>query len=417
MNNFVETKQCRSCGKAAITPVLDLGEQRIANGFHDGTGGQPSAPLLLARCTECGLVQLGHSVDMDSMYRTYWYRSGMNQTMRTHLAKISNLILGKVKIKPGDVVMDIGCNDGTLLALFPRHACKIGVDPCRNISPSVGPPIPPGDFTFVNEYFTFDNVKDVLGGRKAKVVSSIAMFYDLNDPKSFVGDIAKILHDDGIWVLELSYLPRMIQNAAYDSICHEHVAYYSMGTFLKVLEGSGLAVMDASINDMNGGSFRMLVSKCPYNGPYNDATWPFHKHEGEMDLCVPPTRSRPSDNAYDDFIKRVATSKQKLVSFFAENKKKTYGYGASTKGQVVLQYCGLTNRDMVAIADRNQDKHGLFTPGTDIRICSEDEMRKDGPELLLVFPWYFMDEFVTREKELYKAGCRFILPLPEFKVA
>ncbi len=390
-------ERCRICNRTELDPLLDLGNQKIANGFHDCSEEQIGAPLNLIRCNSCGLVQLEHAVDTNLMYKKYWYRSGINQTMRDHLKSAVDKIMSFNVLKDGDIVIDVGCNDGTLLNYYPENIVKIGVDP-SNIHPT--------NCIHVNDYFTYDNVKKALNGKKAKVISSIAMFYDLNDPKAFVKDVRASLADDGLWVLEMSYLPRMITNAAYDSICHEHVTYYSMTTFMATLEGTDFKVIDASVNDINGGSVRIV---CSVGGKNSDDINDLVYEEAQAGYSKPLI--------YQDFVSRVTASKNELKAFLAENKdKKIYGYGASTKGQIVLQYCNLSSEHMVAIAERNPTKYGLYTPGTNIRICDEQEMRNAKPDYLLIFPWYFFDEFKGREAELHDSGCKFILPLPKFKV-
>lgn len=389
---------CRVCHGKDIAPLLDLGEQKIANGFHDKSEEQTGAPLNLVRCTSCGLVQLAHSVNTDLMYKKYWYRSSINQTMRDHLRGSYDLVSRTTNLAHGDVVIDIGCNDGTLLGYYPSRVVKVGVDPSNII---------PNNCIHVNDYFTYDNVKGVLAGRKAKVITSIAMFYDLNDPKSFVADIRRCLRDDGIWVLELSYLPRMISNTAYDSICHEHVTYYSISTFMLTLQDSGLQVVDASFNDINGGSFRMVVVPGASDKASNETIQEIVAAENQAGYG--------QSTVYESFVKAVARSKSDMMSFLdANNDKKIYGYGASTKGQIILQYCDI-GKYLVAIAERNPAKYGLYTPGSDVRICPEDEMRAAKPDYLLMFPWYFFEEFKAREAATMDAGCSFLLPLPTFR--
>jgi hypothetical protein len=310
---------------------------------------------------------------------------------------VASGIMGKVRLSDGDPIIDIGCNDGTLLSYFPEHVDKIGVDPSN---------ITPHGCKHLQTYFTADAVAPALAGRKAKVVASIAMFYDLDSPKSFVRDVWSVLADDGMWVLELSYLPRMIENTAYDSVCHEHVAYYSLRTFMKAIMDTDLSITDIQFNDINGGSFRMFLS-------------PGGKHAPIVDQVLAKERDAGygTETPYVDFAMRVLKSREELVKFLEtarEQGKKVYGYGASTKGQIILQFCGLNSSHMTAIAERNPDKYGLYTPGSNVRICPEAEMRADRPDYVLMFPWYFFDEFKSRESSLKDGGTRFLLPLPTF---
>jgi len=234
------------------------------------------------------------------------------------------------------------------------------------------------------------------------------MFYDLDDPKQFVQDVRKCLQDDGIWVLELSYLPAMLRTNSYDSVCHEHVCFYTLETFTKALEGNDLEIFDVKFNNMNGGSFRLFI--CPIGK--RKISPRVLKARG-----IEKTGRFNEDAPYNEFSNNVKKSAEELLRFLAYTRKeKVYGYGASTKGQVILQFCQFNDDDLIAIAERNPLKHGLLTPGTNIKICSEEEMRVAKPDYLLVFPWYFLEEFREREKALLSSGTRFVQPLPRFKI-
>ena len=388
---------CRSCNSHDFAPIFDFGEQVIANHFHKKNDPEClPLPLNLMLCDKCGLAQLADKTDVDLMYRNYWYQSGINQSMRGHLKGLADQVLRRIEIGPEDCVIDIGCNDGTFLGYFQSAGTRIGVDP-SNIRPAVS-------CEYVNDYFTYDAVKPVLKGKKANLITSIAMFYDLNDPAAFVRDIRAALADDGMWVAELSYLPIMIENTAYDSVCHEHVAYYRMGTFMKVLEGTDLVPVHVQLNQMNGGSFRVFMVP---NGS-SDAT----VAERLEDERRSGYDGREPYNKFSDGVKR---SSDKLVRFLEGNKGKVvYGYGASTKGQVIMQYCHVGPQHLRAIAERNPLKYGLYTPGTNVPICDEDEMRAAKPDYLVFFPWYFLHEFIDREKALHEQGTKFVIPLPQF---
>ena len=391
--------QCRICKGAELTEIMDFGKQAVANHFHSTPGEVPEKlPLRLVRCKSCDLVQLADQIDMDIMYQNYWYRSGVNDTMRTHLRRLFEEV--KNDISASDAIIDIGSNDGTFLSFFPKSCVRIGVDPSN---------IESGNCIRIKDYFSKDAIKKVLGDKKARIISSIAMFYDVNDPKSFVGDICECLANDGIWVAELSYLPRMLSNHAYDSVCHEHVAYYRLETFNHVLEGSGMEVYRAEINNMNGSSFRVFVGRKGAR-PVDPSV---------SKILADEKTSFSSSRPYDEFKSGVEWSSLRLLSFLdaAQGFDKTvYGYGASTKGQVILQYCSINPQMVKAIAERNPRKYSLYTPATDIPICSEEEMRSARPDFLLIFPWYFLDEFLEREKVLREKGTKIIVPLPTFHI-
>ncbi len=400
---YTETRACRICGGGDLEILLDLGEQCIGNDFHPpGAPPSPRAPLQLARCPSCGLVQLAHSVDKDFLYAKYWYRSGVNRSMKTHLAGLLDSVLEFRPLRRGENVIDIGCNDGTLLERYPEGVRRIGVDP-SNITPR-------GCDVFVNDYFSFEAVRDALEGRKAGIITSIAMFYDLDDPRRFASQVRRALADDGVWVLELSYLPLMLSQVSYDTICHEHVTYYRLETFEKVLEGTDLEVADVSFNGCNGGSFRLFVVPRGSRGPTQRLQAAREEEKaGGYDGSEP----------YETFREKVELSRAGLMEFLSTcqaHGDRVYGYGASTKGMVTLQYCRVTPAQVRAVAERNPDKVGMLTPGTEIPICSEEEMRAARPDYLLVLPWHFLPEFLERERNYLEGGGRMVVPLPEFRV-
>lgn len=375
-------------------------------------------PLELCRCdpgldeVACGLVQLRHTVSPDLMYSAYGYRSGINQTMTEHLGGIARALEDRVALAAGDLVVDIGANDGTLLLQYrTKRVDYVGYEP-SNIRPLEPTPT----IQFIYSYFTASALKHAFGDRKAKIVTSIAMFYDLDDPNTFVADVAEILAPDGLWTLELSYLPSMLANNSFDTICHEHLEYYHLGTIEALLHRHDLVVADAELNGANGGSIRVTI--CHRGSRFSEHTagvrarvYGIRKHEFELrlDTDVPYERFRTASE-------KIQADLPALLLHLVSQGKKVYGYGASTKGNVILQYCGLTPNHLIAIADRNPAKWGSTTVGSQIPIISEDEMRKANPDYLLVLPWHFMEEFQRREAEFLARGGRFIVPIPEARV-
>lgn len=411
---------CRICGSKALTPVVSLGDQYISGAFT-GPDGRPPVkrriPLDLVRCDPgldqeaCGLVQLRHSVPPRILYRSYWYRSGINQTMRDNLAGITRMAEDTVQLQAGDLVIDIGCNDGTLLKSYQTKGLRLlGFDPATNIveyAKANGVPV-------VNDFFSAANLRAVYPDEKAKVVTSIAMFYDLENPHLFVSDIKSILHEKGIWILELSYLPTMLQMNSFDTICHEHLEYYSLAPMERLFAEHQLEVVDVTLNDINGGSFRIAVGHAGKVTPLPEArerVQLLRLQEFEMAL--------DTDLPYADFRKNIENVRKNLMTFLKKAKaqrKLVHGYGASTKGNTILQYCGVTPDLVPAIADRNKDKWGSFTIGTNIPIISEEESRKQKPAYYLALPWHFIEEFKKREKEFLGRGGKFVLPMPEVRL-
>ncbi|MCO6500300.1 MAG: hypothetical protein J5I47_07990 [Vicingus serpentipes] len=219
---FKEIFACRVCGSKELLPILSLGEQVLTGVFpSDKKEEVTRGPLDLVKCDgKCGLVQLKHTYDSDEMYGlNYGYRSGLNNSMIQHLKGIATEIQNRISLKEGDLVLDIGSNDSTSLQNYPENLNLVGIDPVgvkfKNYYPS--------HIQLIPSFFSSEAVKNKLGDKKAKVITSIAMFYDLEDPVKFCQDICECLDDNGIWVFEQSYLLSMIEAVAYDTICHEHI--------------------------------------------------------------------------------------------------------------------------------------------------------------------------------------------------
>lgn len=408
---------CRICGSKNLTLILNLGEQYFANyspKSNDVVPFNEKIPLELIRCDKsinsqaCGLVQLKHTTPPNLMYERYFYRSGINQTMINNLNEIAKQAISKVKLNSDDIVIDIGCNDGTLLHNYKHLPVRlIGFDPAKNMiqfSKQTGA-------TIITEFFSADVFIKNFGHKKVKIITSIAMFYDLENPNKFVEDIAKILHPDGIWILELSYLPLMLSQNAFDTIVHEHLEYYHLDVLEFLLSQFDLKVVDVQLNDINGGSFRVFVqhkNKSIDNESLKHIT---ELREKEKNLNL------DTNQPFDAFIKRINAEKDKIVTFINNEVyagKIVHGYGASTKGNTLLQFYNLDKKLIPFIADRNPDKWGRRTIGTDIPIISEEESHSKNPDYFLILPWHFIKEFKEREKVYLKNGGKLIVPLPQF---
>ena len=400
--------------------LFSLGELYVSDFLKEGgnpRGGQFEMKMMLEENT--GAVRLEKLAPNDVMYGKYWYRSGINTTMKKELSGIVDSIYKVKKLKENDVWLDIACNDGTLLSFLPKELIRVGIDP---VDDSFKVESEKHANEIVQDYFTADAYKSTIyGSQKAKVVTSIAMFYDLDDPKTFIQDVGEILDDNGIWVLQLSYTPLMIKQMAFDNICHEHVYYYSLFNLKNLFEQNGFKIMDCQLNDINGGSFRVYAMKedsdektfgtQPYRDICNFRVESLLEYEKTLKLDLPETWI----NFFDD----INTLKEKTINFIKRAKsegKTVWGYGASTKGNTLLQYFGLDNTLIDGIAERSPYKFGLTTVGTNIPIYSEEEMRKAKPDYLLVLPWHFINEFIDREKEFLENGGKFIVPCPKFEI-
>jgi len=405
------------CGSSDLISVIDLGKQYLQGSFvKPGLPMPPNRklPTQLVRCdvtrneNGCGLLQLAHSFPPEILYANYWYRSGTNATMRDHLASVVKSALSLVPTST-PTVLDIGCNDGTLLSNYSATSKRYGVDPS-----DIAREIVDGTVV-VNTVFPSAQAEKILPRNGIDIVTSIAMFYDLESPVEFATSIKKLLSDDGIWIFEMSYLPLMLIQNSFDTICHEHLEYYSLAALEAIVARAEMRIFKVAINDINGGSIRCYA--CPAsNSSYGTSEDRALLHalrvkEFQMEL--------DTDTPYLAFQQRIDTLKNELnnLLFNIRSKGETvHIYGASTKGNVLLQWYGI-NRVMVdCAADRNPEKAGSRTLGTDIPIVSEAESRAAKPDYYLVLPWHFKSEFLERERDAIFSGTKMIFPLPEVEV-
>jgi hypothetical protein len=400
--------------------LFNLGELYVSDflGENDEPrGGKVEMKMMLDEST--GNVRLEKAAPLDVMYGKYWYRSGINQSMKNELQRIVNSILDVKKLKENDIWVDIACNDGTMFDFIPNNIIKIGIDPVDN---SYKNESEKRSDLIIQDYFSADVYKkSKFGTQKAKVVTSIAMFYDLENPDTFIQDVGEILDDNGLWVLQLSYTPLMIEQLAFDNICHEHIYYYSLFNLKKLMEKNGFKIVDCQLNDTNGGSFRVYVMK--ENADVRKfATQPHRdvcNFRIQSLLTLEEKLKLDSVDTWMDFYNRILDLKEQTVSFIKSEKekgKKIWGYGASTKGNTLLQYFGLDNTLIDGIAERSVYKWGLKTVGTNIPMYSEEQMRNEKPDYLLVLPWHFISEFVERERDFLLGGGKFIVPCPKFQI-
>jgi hypothetical protein len=404
-------KTCRVGGTTHLIPVLDLGMQALTGVFPASPSDSVTAgPLQLVWCPQSGLLQLAHSYESSELYgANYGYRSGLNQSMVEHLTSKVSLLERLVTPKAGDVVLDIGSNDATTLKAYSTAGLlKIGIDPTgekfRRYYPEDVRLVP--DFFSAAGYWALET-------RPAQIVTSIAMFYDLDSPVAFARAVAEVLAPDGVWHFEQSYMPSMLRMNSYDTVCHEHLEYYSLSVVKTVLEAAQLRIVDVVTNAVNGGSFAVTATHAANQTvAANDAVigWLLDQ-EDRMGLHTPAP--------YRDFETRVfrhRTDLIRLVRALRASGKTIAGYGASTKGNVLLQFCGFTTDDIAVIAEVNPDKFGCVTPGTHIPIVSEAEARALRPDYFLVLPWHFKQGILRRESDFLQRGGKLIFPFPEIEI-
>ena len=407
---YTEIKKCRISGSTNLITVLSLGEQCLTGVFPKSPNEQiTKGPLDLVWCPDSGLLQMKQSYSLDEMYGdNYGYRSGLNSSMVRHLQQKILTLEQIVKPKDADLVIDIGSNDATSLKAYTGNFRKVGIDPTGKKFKQYYT----DDITLIPDFFSVTVFKANFPNNKAKIITSIAMFYDLEDPIAFVKDIEAVLADDGIWHFEQSYMPSMLRTNSYDTICHEHLEFYSFKVVKNILESCGLRVIDVQMNSINGGSF--AVTACKKNALYKSnipiINWMLQQEE-DMGLDTP--------KPYRDFEERVFRHRKsltELIEALVADGKKIIGYGASTKGNVLLQFCGFTTKHIPFIAEVNKDKIGAFTPGTNIPIISEKEARAMNPDYFLVLPWHFKTGILEREKDFMAQGGKFVFPLPEIEI-
>lgn len=366
MSLLVEVDKCRVCGLKELTPILSLGEQYVVDFVDKDTDEQFKAPLDLVLCDVtkggCGLLQLQHTFSQEKMYNRYWYRSGMNSTMIRELEGIAETVQKAADLKAGDYVADIGSNDSTLLRGYTAPGIKtIGFEPAKNIASAYGLE---GVTKIFMDFFNYDAWQKEFGDAKAKVITAIAMFYDLPDPNKFVADVAKILGDNGIFLVQQNYLPAMLARNVFDNISHEHLEYYSLTSFKSLMDRHGLEIFDAELSDVNGGSMRTYARKI---GASLRSSTPGGEARVQAILDDEKKMGLETRAPYDAFAERVKDIRDRLSDFVKKEAaagKKVYVYGASTRGNVVLQYAGLDKNIITAAADRNPDKWGKKTVGT-----------------------------------------------------
>lgn len=412
-NDLKTLVNCRVCDNNNLKHIISLGNQHLVDFLEDDDEKKTVAPLELSLCNKsqggCGLLQLQHTVPPDLLYRRFWYKSGVNQTIRNDLEDIVSSAEKLCTLNDQDFVIDIGANDGTLLRFYKNRSLNlVGFEPATNLMDDAKI----GNTEIINNYFNSNDFIEKFGSNKAKVITSISMFYDLEKPNDFVRDLSKILSKDGVWILQMNYLVTMLQNNAFDNIVHEHLEYYSLQSLEYLLSKHDLEVFDISFNNINGGSIRTYIKhKDCTKFSITDSVQETRQSEKNLGL--------DDEKPYLDFANSIKNQKTQTYDFIkneVNNNKIIHVYGASTRGNTLLQYYGL-NSDLIKVAsERNPSKWGKRTVGTNIPIISEDESRKIKPDYYLILPWYFLDEFLEREKLFLKEGGKFIVPLPKFKI-
>ncbi len=400
---------CRSCKSNKLIDLFSLGLQSLTGVFPKRDASHPKkAPLELVLCKVCGLVQLKHSFELNILYgETYGYRSGLNNSMKIHLNDTAQKLTKICDLSKEDTICDIGCNDGTLLSCFNIEGLnKIGIDPLAKKFSNYHEE----DIKIASGFFS-KKLYNNISSKKSKLVTSISMFYDLEDPVIFARDVHDILSEDGLWYFEQSYLPLMLKNNSFDTICHEHLEYYSINSIKFILEEANLKIIDISFNEINGGSFSITASKITSRHKENTKVKKLIEHENSLNLYNYETYISFKNN-YDKLGKKLLDTINKIH----DENKVIAGYGASTKGNVLLQYYGIDRSILPFILEINEDKRNKVTPGSNIPILLEDEVNLNKIDYLLVLPWHFRNNIIEKEKKFLENGGKFIFPLPNIEI-
>ncbi len=406
-NRPYSIKKCRSCFSKKLINILSLGEQYLSD-FTSANKKPKKYPLDLVLCTSCSLLQLKDTAPQSSLYtERYGYKSGINSTMKNELSEIVCRACDNVDVSGKNLtVVDIGANDGTLLSNYKNNIFRIGIEPikkfadeCKKYSDVV-----------INDFFNYKSYFKKLKNKKAQIITAISCFYDIDEPNKFLSDIVKILDKDGIFIIQQNYLVGMLKFNAFDNIVHEHLEYYSLMSLENLLEKHNLEVFNVELSKINGGSFRTYI--CHKNArSINNSVVKLRKSEVRLNLN--------KKKIYEDFAKRVESNKNrlcKLILKLVKNNKKIFVYGASTRGNTLLQYCGLDSKLIKAAVERNSEKWGKKIASVDIPIISEGQARREKPDYMLVLPWFFKEEFLKREKAYLEDKGHFIFPLPKIRV-
>lgn len=387
--------------------MLDLGEQMLTGVFPKSRNAHVTkGPLRLVKCygeNVCGLLQLAHSFDLTEMYGdNYGYRSGLNESMARHLKSKVERLCSDISLRPGDLVVDVGANDGTTLGFYPESLALdlLGVDPTGKKFQQYYKP----NIDLCADFFTAETLRKVRPGKSVRVLTSHSMFYDLEAPMSFMQDVHDVLSDDGIWVFEQSYMPAMLDALSYDTVCHEHLEYYSLTQVKWMTDRVGFTIVDIEFNGTNGGSFSVTARKT--------ATGVSESTEVARVIAMEAQRGLQKLEPYREFACRIAKSREEFREFLEKSKndgKTVAALGASTKGNVLLQYCNVTASEIAEVGEVNPDKFGALTPGTFLPILDETDVLGHCHDYYVVLPWHFRDNFLNNPKY---SGRELVFPLP-----
>ena len=404
---------CKNCNQKRLKKVITIGKQPVSSVFlSKKINNLKKYSLDLYECQNCKLIQLSKVAPANEMYGlSYGYWTSLSDLMINHMRKKIKRIKKFNLIKNNSFILDIGSSDATFLNLFKNYKKNLDLFAIDPSAEKFKKSFQDKKINLIVDYFTKERIYNYLNSeekvkKKFSLITSFAMFYDINDPNSFCKDINKLLEKDGLWIVEFSYFPLLLKNLTYDQINHEHVTYYTLTTFQKIIDKHGLKVIDISFNEINGGSAEVIVSK--KGSRYKVNKLKISKVLEEEKLI--------NESSYKKFNDRIDNVKKVVQFFLKKNTKKIVGYGASTKGNIILNHCKINSRDIKYICDGNSQKLGQYTPGSNIEIISKEKMRKMKIDYLFVLIWSFRSEVIKQEKKFIRSGGKLIFPLPVFHI-
>jgi SAM-dependent methyltransferase len=406
-NGKAELVSCIVCGTASVEPFLNLGQTALANKFltrEELSAVEPNYPLRVGFCHTCGHVQLTEAVPPHAMFEDYLYVSSASETLKRHLYDLSDILATRYRLGKPHLVIDIGCNDGTLLEGFRRHGVRtLGVDPAVNLAEQARD-------TGIDRYIGFfgsSSARDIVDKwGQASVITATNTFPHIPDLADFVEGIETALAPGGAFVIEAHYLVDLLEQVAFDTIYHEHVSFWALRPMIHLFARHGMEVVDAERLPLHHGQLRASVQR-KGEGSVRPSVATLLEAENSLGIGMYST--------YQRFAQRTQQLKEDLHRTLNELRaqgKSVVGYGAPAKGNTLLSFLEIGPSVLRYIVDRSRLKQGRYTPGTHIPVVPVERLLEDQPDYVVLLAWNFAEEVLEQQAEYRRRGGRFILPVP-----